>query len=165
MNEHERQQFVKSRLQALENDEHPLEVDNSDEEFCLEDFEDEVADEEEEVSVSASLKSKSKSKKKSSGKRVISGRKRKTRGMEKRGPKPFVQLLEEAGLDRIPAHVPSYFTCAAKPSRYPPRKLCDISGFFSKYKDPVSKMRYSGQREYNVIQSMPTAALQAHLRG
>ena len=39
-------------------------------------------------------KSKKKPKKKKVGKRVVPG-KRKTRGMEKRGPKPFMQLLEE----------------------------------------------------------------------
>ena len=76
-----------------------------------------------------------------------------------------MQLLEEAELDRVPEHVPTYFNTAARPSRYPPKKLCDVSGFFARYKDPASKMRYAGRREYNVIQSMPTAALHAHLRG
>ena len=118
------------------------------------------------VGVTAALKNKSKKKpkKKKVWKRVVPG-KRKTRGMEKRGPKPFMQLLEEAELDRVPEHVPTYFNTAARPSRYPPKKLCDVSGFFAKYKDPASKMRYAGRREYNVIQSMPTAALHAHLRG
>ena len=123
-----------------------------------------VEDEEVDVGVTAALKKKKKKKKAKGGRRVVPG-KRKTRGMEKRGPKPFVQLLEEADLDRLPDHVPSYFNTAARPSRYPPRRLCDVSGYFSKYKDPASKMRYAGQREYNVIQSMPTAALNAHLRG
>ena len=158
--EHQRQQFVNSRLAALENDEHPLEVDNSDEEFHIEEeFEDEVKDEEVEVNVTAALK-KSKRPKKKAVKRVVVA-KRKTRGMERRGPKPFMQLLEEADLDRLPPHVPSYFTSAAKPSRYPPRKLCDVSGLPAKYKDPASKMKYLGMREYNTIQSMPTAALHA----
>lgn len=118
------------------------------------------------VGVTAALKTskKKKTKKSKGGRRVFPG-KRKTRGMERKGPKPFLQLLEEAELDRVPRHVPTYLTAAARPSRYPPRKLCDISGFFSKYKDPASKMRYAGQKEYNVIQSMPTAALHAHLRG
>ena len=116
------------------------------------------------VGVTAALKKSKKKPKKKGGRKVIPG-KRKTRGMERKGPKPFMQLLEEAELDRLPEHVPTYFNTAARPSRYPARKLCDISGFFAKYKDPASKMRYVGQREYNVIQSMPTAALHAHLRG
>ena len=133
---------------------------------CLFLFSAQVEDEEVDVGVTAALKNKSKKKpkKKKVGKRVVPG-KRKTRGMEKRGPKPFMQLLEEAELDRVPEHVPTYFNTAARPSRYPPKKLCDVSGFFARYKDPASKMRYAGRREYNVIQSMPTAALHAHLRG
>ncbi|WZN59601.1 YL1_C domain-containing protein [Chloropicon roscoffensis] len=166
INEAQRRQFVNSRLQALEDDGNALELDNSDDEFHIEDVLDEVEDEEVDVGVTAALKNKSKKKpkKKKVGKRVVPG-KRKTRGMEKRGPKPFMQLLEEAELDRVPEHVPTYFNTAARPSRYPPKKLCDVSGFFARYKDPASKMRYAGRREYNVIQSMPTAALHAHLRG
>jgi hypothetical protein len=164
--EHQRQLFVCSRLAALENDEHPAD-ENSDDDFHIADEfqdEDEVADEQVDVGVNAALQKqrKGKKKKKKGGGKIFTG-KRKTRGMERRGPKPFLQLLEEADLDRLPAHVPTYFNTAARPSRYPPRKLCDISGFLSKYKDPASKMRYVGQKEYNVIQSMPTAALHVNL--
>ena len=115
--------------------------------------------EDELVDVSAAGKKKKKKGKKK-GRKVVPG-KRKTRGMDRRGPKPFLQLLDEAQLHRLPPHVPTYFTAAARPSRYPARKLCDVSGFFSRYKDPASKMRYAGQREFNVIQSCPTSALHA----
>ncbi len=160
--DYERQQYVHSRLQALENDQDPLELENSDEEFHVEDIlDEEVEDEEVDVGVTASLSKKKKPKKRKKVQRAVIKGKRKTRGMDRRGPKPFIQLLEEAELDRLPAHVPTYFNAVAKPSRYPPRKLCDISGFKATYKDPVSKMRYAGMREYGVIQSMPTAALHA----
>ena len=41
VDEHQRKQYVHSRLQALEDDGLPLEVDNSDEEFHIEDVLDE----------------------------------------------------------------------------------------------------------------------------
>ena len=43
VDENQRQQFVNSRLQALEEDGYALELDNSDEEFQIEDVLDEVS--------------------------------------------------------------------------------------------------------------------------
>mmetsp|Transcript_5785 Transcript_5785/g.14871 ORF Transcript_5785/g.14871 Transcript_5785/m.14871 type:complete len:186 (+) Transcript_5785:73-630(+) len=158
----QRQELIKTRLDALENDGDPLELDQSEDEVFQ--IEDEVKDEKVEVGAAALGKKKQKKKSKKRAGMVATSGKRRTRGMESRAPKPFLQLLEEAQLETLPPDVPTYFTVAAKPSKYPPRKLCDISGFFAKYKDPSTKMRFAGLKEYNTIQTMPTAALHAHLK-
>eukprot|EP00727_Mastigamoeba_balamuthi_P002534 m51a1_g12278 putative zinc finger hit domain-containing protein 1 homolog (296) ;mRNA; r:232644-233673 len=40
----------------------------------------------------------------------------------------FVRMLEDSGLDQLPAHVPSYLTAAAGPSRFPRRHFCSVCG-------------------------------------
>ena len=159
IDEHQRRQQVRSRLDALQNDNDDDVLGgmrSDDEDFDVREELKEVQDEEVEVSV---VKKKPKKKKRAKKGALLVGGKRKTRGMENKGPKPFLQLLEEAQLDTLPSHVPSYLTVAAGPSRYPPRKICDISGFFAKYKDPASKMRFAGLREITVIRETPAAAL------
>ncbi|KAI8854703.1 hypothetical protein BC829DRAFT_379451 [Chytridium lagenaria] len=45
----------------------------------------------------------------------------------------FAQLLADAKLDTLHG-TPNYLTAAMGPSQYPPRKICTVCGFFSKYK-------------------------------
>ena len=85
-----------------------------------------------------------------------------TRGAAGRAPKPFALELEEARLGALPAHVPSYITAGAAPSRYPPMKLCSVSGLEGKYFDRVRKARYASSKEYRTLQDIPMAALKAH---
>ena len=69
--------------------------------------------------------------------RVRGGVKRKTRAMlevERRGPQTFAALLEEANLDQLPAHVPSYLTAAVGPPvGQATRKWCSVCGFPASY--------------------------------
>ncbi|KAJ8662955.1 hypothetical protein O0I10_001131 [Lichtheimia ornata] len=51
-------------------------------------------------------------------------------------------LIEDARLDTLPPHVPSYLTCAAAPSRYPARHFCSVCGFQSNYKCLRCGMKY-----------------------
>ena len=85
-----------------------------------------------------------------------------TRGAAGRAPKPFALELEEAQLGALPAHVPSFLTAAAAPSRYPPMKICSVSGLEGKYFDRARKARYASAKEYRTLQDIPTAALKAH---
>ncbi|KAI9314388.1 hypothetical protein BX666DRAFT_447697 [Dichotomocladium elegans] len=51
-------------------------------------------------------------------------------------------LIEDARLDSLPPNVPSYLTCAAKPSQYPARHFCTVCGFQSNYKCTRCGMKY-----------------------
>ena len=53
-------------------------------------------------------------------------------------------------------------TAAAAPSRYPPMKICSVSGLEGKYFDRARKARYASAKEYRTLQDIPTAALKAH---
>mmetsp|Transcript_1774 Transcript_1774/g.6369 ORF Transcript_1774/g.6369 Transcript_1774/m.6369 type:complete len:150 (+) Transcript_1774:114-563(+) len=116
-----RQQVMSARLDALENDNVQQEggMDSDDEEYTVE-----LTTDENGLPVLPKKK----------GKRVKG--KRKTRGMleeKQRGPTTFAGQLEEAGLEYVPKHVPTYLTVAAGPPvAYPGRKFCSVCGFFSR---------------------------------
>ncbi|GFR39715.1 hypothetical protein Agub_g195, partial [Astrephomene gubernaculifera] len=119
-----RQQAAQARLDALENDNEqagdPFGLASDDDEFVLE-------DEEEEEEVGG---------KKGKGRKKSGGVKRKLRGVasDRRGPKTFARLLEEAELDRLPPGKPSYLTAAARPSTTSAaRKFCSVCGNTSGY--------------------------------
>jgi hypothetical protein len=52
------------------------------------------------------------------------------------------QLLEEAGTDTLPLHVPTYLTSAAARSRLPKRSFCTNCGYFAKYKCTRCAQKY-----------------------
>ncbi|ORZ02606.1 hypothetical protein BCR43DRAFT_481816 [Syncephalastrum racemosum] len=54
-------------------------------------------------------------------------------------------LLEDTRAE-IDNSLPSYFSCAAKPSRYPPRNFCSVCGFSSHYKCVRCGMKYCSRR-------------------
>ena len=56
----------------------------------------------------------------------------------------------------------AFLTAAAAPSRYPPMKICSVSGLEGKYFDRARKARYASAKEYRTLQDIPTAALKAH---
>jgi hypothetical protein len=59
---------------------------------------------------------------------------KKRRGrMHLRTVRSLQQLLEEAGTDAMPPHVPTYLTATAAPSRLPKRSFCANCGYFAKY--------------------------------
>jgi len=45
----------------------------------------------------------------------------------------FAQVLDQEYYSAYPAHVPTYFTVAAAPSKLPERKFCSACGSFSHY--------------------------------
>ncbi|KAI8388167.1 uncharacterized protein BYT42DRAFT_611234 [Radiomyces spectabilis] len=51
-------------------------------------------------------------------------------------------LIEDAHLETLPPDTPSYLTCNAAPSNYPPRHFCSVCGFSSNYKCLRCGMKY-----------------------
>ncbi|KAL6042356.1 HIT-type domain-containing protein [Balamuthia mandrillaris] len=56
--------------------------------------------------------------------------------------KNFNKVLENAGYENYPPHVPTYFTIAAAPSRFPPRHFCSVCGYLSSYTCTRCGLRY-----------------------
>ncbi|KAI8147573.1 hypothetical protein BJV82DRAFT_352094 [Fennellomyces sp. T-0311] len=54
----------------------------------------------------------------------------------------FNVLLEDSRLELLSPNSPSYLTCAAEPSKYPPRQFCSVCGFQSTYKCLRCGMKY-----------------------
>ncbi|KXZ55157.1 hypothetical protein GPECTOR_3g305 [Gonium pectorale] len=134
-----RQQAAQARLDALENDNDqtadPFGLASDDDEFNLED-----EDEEEEIGGKK-------------GKRKKSGVKRKLRNAasDRRGPKNFARILDEAELDRLPPGKPSYLTAAARPSTTSAaRKFCSVCGNTSGYTCARCGSRYCCRKCYTV---------------
>uniref|UniRef100_A0A6B2LNA7 Vps72/YL1 C-terminal domain-containing protein n=1 Tax=Arcella intermedia TaxID=1963864 RepID=A0A6B2LNA7_9EUKA len=63
----------------------------------------------------------------------------------------FKQILEIENYESYPPYVPNYLTAAAAPSKYPPRHFCKASGYLAPYVDPVSKSRYHGLKEFELL--------------
>lgn len=61
------------------------------------------------------------------------GSKKRRGRMHLRTVRSLQQLLEEAGTDAMPPHVPTYITATAAPSRLPKRSFCTNCGYFAKY--------------------------------
>ncbi|KAI8096907.1 zinc finger, HIT-type containing 1 [Halteromyces radiatus] len=51
-------------------------------------------------------------------------------------------LLEDAHLEDYSPDIPTYLTCNAAPSKYPPRHFCSVCGFSSSYKCLRCGMKY-----------------------
>ncbi|KAH6909046.1 hypothetical protein BKA70DRAFT_1371730 [Coprinopsis sp. MPI-PUGE-AT-0042] len=56
--------------------------------------------------------------------------------------KNFATLLEESKIDSLPPTVPTYLTAAAPPSKYPPRRLCSVCGYWAAYSCRGCAMAY-----------------------
>ncbi|TPX64916.1 hypothetical protein SpCBS45565_g05551 [Spizellomyces sp. 'palustris'] len=56
--------------------------------------------------------------------------------------KNLATLIQESNIESMPPEVPTYLTAAAAPSRFPPRKLCSVCGYFSQYNCMRCGMRY-----------------------
>ncbi|KAI8583152.1 hypothetical protein K450DRAFT_277640 [Umbelopsis ramanniana AG] len=51
-------------------------------------------------------------------------------------------LIIEARLDLLPPDIPTYLTCNATPSQYPPRQFCSVCSFQSSYRCSKCGMKY-----------------------
>lgn len=140
VDEASRMQAAQARLDALEND-HDAAGDpfgamgSDDEEFNLEEEEDE-----EEAGG-----------KKGKGKKKAPKRKLRPLGADRRGPKTFARLLEEAELDRLPPTKATYLTASAGPSTCSAaRKFCSVCGNVSGYTCARCGSRYCCRKCYGV---------------
>lgn len=52
--------------------------------------------------------------------------------------KTLQEIVDEAQYDLYPSWVPTFESVAAKPSVYPKRSFCKITGLIGKYKCPVT---------------------------
>ncbi|KAG5614193.1 hypothetical protein AABB24_005010 [Solanum stoloniferum] len=80
-------------------------------------------------------------------KKYPKGTKRKTRQAKalenKRAPKSFLELLNEANLESLPPHVPTYLRAAVgPPSSIARRHFCTVCGFSSTYTCVQCGMRF-----------------------
>eukprot|EP01018_Ginkgo_biloba_P013855 Gb_04935 [translate_table: standard] len=113
-----RTQAALARLDALENDNVGVEV------VDVDDDEDASLDEEEQVF---------------SQKKQSRNSKRKTRQAKalesaKKAPRTFLELLQEANLEALPAHVPTYLRAAVgPPSSTARRHFCSVCGYIAPY--------------------------------
>eukprot|EP00472_Partenskyella_glossopodia_P012270 CAMPEP_0197527466 /NCGR_PEP_ID=MMETSP1318-20131121/21773_1 /TAXON_ID=552666 /ORGANISM="Partenskyella glossopodia, Strain RCC365" /LENGTH=157 /DNA_ID=CAMNT_0043082135 /DNA_START=134 /DNA_END=604 /DNA_ORIENTATION=+ len=103
----QRQRAINKRLDRLEEDNYKEEVDLNDATY--------VDGEEEEIVTAGSRKKKKKPK------RV------------KLATKSFSALCSEANIQHYPDHIPTYLSIAARPSAYPPPRICSVSGNPAKY--------------------------------
>ncbi|KAK4486484.1 hypothetical protein RD792_009166 [Penstemon davidsonii] len=78
--------------------------------------------------------------------------KRKTRQAKalenaKKAPRTFIELLNEANLESLPSHVPSYLTAAVGPPSFTARRhFCTVCGFSSNYTCVQCGMRFCSTR-------------------
>lgn len=134
-NSDNRTQAILARLDALENDNAAIEVVqpvDDDDEASLDD-DDQVY-----------------------SKRQSKSTKRKTRQAKalenaKRAPRTFLELLNEANLELLPPHVPSYFRAAVgQPSSTSRRHFCTVCGFAGNYTCVQCGMRFCCIRCQNI---------------
>ncbi|KAF8920214.1 hypothetical protein CPB85DRAFT_617843 [Mucidula mucida] len=57
-------------------------------------------------------------------------------------PKSFATLIEESEIKDLPPTVPTYLTAACPPSKYPPRTLCSVCGYWGHYKCQKCALSY-----------------------
>lgn len=113
-----RTQAALARLDALENDNAAVEV------VVVDDDEDASLDEDEQAF----------SQKKQS--RTSKRRTRQAKAIEiaKKAPRNFMELLQEANLEALPAHVPTYLRAAVgPPSSTARRHFCSVCGYIASY--------------------------------
>lgn len=48
--------------------------------------------------------------------------------------KTLATLIDDSGIASYPAHVPTYLTNVAPPSKRPPRLICSVCGYHGRYK-------------------------------
>ncbi|KAJ4875221.1 SWR1 complex subunit 6 [Raphanus sativus] len=130
-----RTQAAIARLEALENDNGALEVVdlNDDEEASL--------DEEDDLGYLQKKQPK--------------GSKRKTRQAKaleaRKAPKSFTDLLQEANLESLPSHVPTYLKAAVgPPSSSSRRHFCTVCGYIASYSCCLCGMRFCSIRCQNI---------------
>ncbi|EOY34616.1 hypothetical protein QUC31_018360 [Theobroma cacao] len=129
-----RTQAALARLEALENDNAGIETiePNDDDEASLDDDD------------QAYMQKRSK------------GTKRKTRQAKalenaRKAPRTFLELLHEANLESLPAHVPSYLRAAVgPPSSTSRRHFCSVCGFTANYTCVTCGMRFCSGRCQNI---------------
>lgn len=113
-----RTQAALARLDALENDNAGVEV------VVVDDDDDASLDEDEQA---FNQKKQSRSSKR---------RTRQARALEnaKKAPRNFMELLQEANLEALPAHVPTYLRAAVgPPSSTARRHFCSVCGYLASY--------------------------------
>ncbi|KAL3653696.1 SWR1 complex subunit 6 [Castilleja foliolosa] len=82
--------------------------------------------------------------------------KRKTRQAKalenaKKAPRTFLELLQEANLESLPPHVPTYLRAAVGPPRSTARRhFCTVCGFLSNYTCVQCGMRFCSTRCQNI---------------
>ncbi|KAL3818008.1 hypothetical protein ACJIZ3_003913 [Penstemon smallii] len=128
-----RTQAMLARLEALENDNAGLatiQIDDDDEASL-----DDDVDEDEAYQKKQSKNTKRKT--------------RQAKALEnaKKAPRTFIELLNEANLESLPSHVPSYLTAAVgPPSSTARRHFCTVCGFSSNYTCVQCGMRFCSTR-------------------
>jgi len=153
-------QAITSRLNALEDDSNAAHTtayanDSEDEDFILEeDGSEEDGDNNPNISTGKKRKKKTAATAAgSTGGGGGGGAMRKTRGMIERnqGPKGLKDWIEDAELDRLPPHIPSYLTAvAAPPKTAATRKFCSVCGSTSPYNCLRCGSRYCSLKCYAV---------------
>ncbi|CAF1698514.1 hypothetical protein BRARA_C01135 [Brassica rapa] len=130
-----RTQAAIARLEALENDNGAVEVVdlNDDEEASL--------DEDDDLGYVQKKQHK--------------GSKRKTRQAKaleaRKAPKSFTELLQEANLESLPSHVPTYLKAAVgPPSSSSRRHFCTVCGYIAGYNCCLCGMRFCSIRCQNI---------------
>ncbi|PWA44434.1 HIT-type Zinc finger family protein [Artemisia annua] len=132
-----RTQAMLARLEALENDNpgaEVVEINDDDDEASLDDEDDDHV----------------------FHKKQSKGTKRKTRQAKaletaKKAPRSFLELLQDANLESLPPHVPSYLRAAVgPPSSTSCRHFCTVCGFSAKYTCVRCGMRFCAVRCQNI---------------
>lgn len=85
----------------------------------------------------------------------VKGTKRKTRQAKaleaRKAPRTFLELLQEANLESLPPHVPSYLKAAVgPPSSTSRRHFCSVCGFTAGYTCVTCGMRFCSTRCQNI---------------
>ncbi|KAF8402563.1 hypothetical protein HHK36_010649 [Tetracentron sinense] len=126
-----RTQAALARLEALENDNAGAEV------IEVNDDDDDSLDDDDQVFIQ---------------KKQSKNMKRKTRQAKalenaKKAPRTFLELLQEANLESLPAHIPSYLRAAVgPPSSSSRRHFCTVCGFTANYTCVRCGMRFCSCR-------------------
>eukprot|EP00026_Physarum_polycephalum_P019150 Phypoly_transcript_21021.p1 GENE.Phypoly_transcript_21021~~Phypoly_transcript_21021.p1 ORF type:complete len:194 (+),score=24.69 Phypoly_transcript_21021:48-584(+) len=111
-----RQSARSARLEALESDNYQEEVNNDDDEYV------DLVDDEDDF-----MGPKKKRPRKTAREMFKQPKKKKFAFPS------FNTVLDESGLEAYPAHVPTYLTAAAAPSKFPTKNFCSVCGFFANY--------------------------------
>ena len=108
-------------------------------------------------------KSQSKRKRGQTRPRSSKGRRKKiAKPVKKRRVKSLAEILLDENATKLSKvdplgelAEPDYISATVKPSRYPPRKFCVVTGQFGKYKDPESSLYYASLKTYRTLKEQP----------